>query len=105
LQNKQVKITNTDELNSLNNNLSIKLPNQKVKITTYKTLHQDVLKAQATSLLSDFKFNTQTIFYNMHLSQFISKAYYGINKGIVKSIEERSEITKNQNFDNYGIDK
>ncbi len=105
MQNKQVKITNTDELNSLNNNLSIKLPNQKVKITTYKTLHQDVLKAQATSLLSDFKFNTQTIFYNMHLSQFISKAYYGINKGIVKSIEERSEITKNQNFDNYGIDK
>jgi hypothetical protein len=105
LQNRQVKITNTTELNSLNNKLSIKLPNQKVEITTYKTVQQDVSKAQATLLLSDFKFNTQTIFYNMRLSQFISKACYGVNKGIVKSIEERSEITKNQNFDNYSIDK
>lgn len=73
--------------------------------TTYKgNINQESLK-QTTLLLSDFKFNSQTIFYNMKLSQFISKTHYGLNHNTVLNIEKRTEMNKHYGFDNYNIDR
>lgn len=56
-------------------------------------------------LLSDCKFNENTILYNHKLSMFLSKNFFGISKHLVNLISIRVEISPLYSFGEYSIDR
>lgn len=56
-------------------------------------------------LLSDCKFNENTILYNHKLSMFLSKNFFGISKHLVNLISTRVEISPLYSFGEYSVDR
>jgi len=69
---------------------------------TVKTLQEN---AQHVNLVSDFKFNSQTIQYNTKVESFKKKSFYGLNQYAITNICGRVEITLNKQLSLYSVDR
>jgi len=76
----------------------------KLQKTIYKNKNKSK-KQNVTTILSDFKFNNNTIMYNYKIKNFVSKNFFGMNNHLVSLLEERLEVNKHIQLSKYSIDK